>query len=108
MRERAIEEIKEDLVRKIEDCRFVIDNLKDNAAFKKVLSDFEQNKKTIDDHWHFVTDPGKLLELRVTKLATNSILNVLDAYQSDLDKAKADLDAIDNQDTKILKDYDPN
>lgn len=103
---RPIGEIKEELEQRIAKCDIVISGLEKNAAFNQVLSDFENQRKMIDDNWHWVTDKTKLEEMRVTKLAVLSLLHTIDNYKSDKARCKAELVKIDNPEDLVNKDYD--
>ena len=101
-----INDIRENLHRIIAKSNMVINSLEHNDAFNQVLSDFEEQKKRIDNNWHLISKKEDLEEMRITKLAVMSILNVLDNYRFDLKKAQEELIKLDNPKDLINKDYD--
>ena len=98
--------IIEELEKKISKCNLVLENLGNNEAFKMVLSDFEENKKRIDENWHLITDDKQLEQLRITKLAIMSLLNVLPSYEHDRRISLEEKVKLENPNVIINKDFD--
>lgn len=101
-----INQIRDDLFIRINRCNEIITGLEGNNAFKLALEDFEKQKKRIDDYWQYENDPKNLESLKITKLATISVLNIVDNYKYDLKKAKQELYQLDNPDKTVMKDWD--
>jgi len=100
------EESLKELRRRIEKSNRIVSELENNGAFKELLSDFEEQRKRIDDNWHLVGNKEQLDEMRVTKLAVVSLLNSLDNYRHDLKVAQLEVAKIENPDIIIGKDFD--
>jgi len=98
--------IREDLSSRISRCSLVVNELQNNDAFRCVMEDFQKHKEMIDSNWQFVTDKEKLEEMRITKLAVLSLLNIIETYKADKTRAEAELLKMDNPDDLINKDYD--
>jgi hypothetical protein len=103
---RTYKEIEENLIKRMERSRYVLEGLKNNGPFKAVLKDFEDTVKRIDSAWHLTSDINKLTELRITKLAATSVLTCLDNYEYDLKKSTEELANLQNPDKIIDKDVD--
>jgi hypothetical protein len=84
----------------------IVNGLKDNAAFNRVIERYKETAKSIDNIWHLTTDDSKLQTLRITKLATVDLINFLPNMQLDLRKLQDELTNIDNPDDIIHKDVD--
>jgi hypothetical protein len=103
---KSVTQIRDELINRISRCDEIISGLQGSNAFKLALEDFENTKKRIDDYWQYEGDAKKLETLRITKLATISILNIVENYKFDMEKAKQELYQLDNPDKIIKKDYD--
>ena len=101
-----VNQIRDDLLERINRSNEIITGLEGNIAFKLALEDFEKQKKRIDDYWQYENDQKNLESLRITKLATLSVLNIIDNYKFDLEKARQELYKLDNPSKVIKKDYD--
>lgn len=97
---------EDELIRKIGDCELVIREVEGSEAWKILLRDLEQTRKNIDGHWHLLAEKEKLDELRITKLAVNQILGLIDTYRHDLAMAKQELHNIRNPNEVLNKYYD--
>ena len=106
MPEKSIEQVENEYLEKIAQCNLVITGLENNDSFKQVLKDFDAQRRMIDDNWQYISDPAKLEEMRITKLAVLSLLNIIDNYKHDLQKAQEELVKVRNPDTIINKDWD--
>lgn len=87
---------REFLERKIYRNQQVVNELKNSGAWKIISEDYSTEKRRIDDTWALVTEPAKLTELRVAKLAIAQIINLIDSYEHDLRVAQGQLSAMDN------------
>ena len=94
------------LIERIGRCQIVLKEISEGKAWRFLLEDFSKTKQTIDDNWHLVSDPIKLAELRVTKLAIQTIMNTLLTYQHDLDMAQRELLTLQNPKENVSKDWD--
>ena len=87
-------------------CNIVINDVAKSPAWNIIFEDFSTTQKYIDDNWHLVSDEKKLQELRVTKFAIRSLLDIVSNYQSDLTNCQKELYSILNPETVIGKDFD--
>lgn len=106
MQDKTINEIENELIKIIEKSGMVVHGLENNQAYIQLISDFKDTANKIDDAWHLVSDLNKLNEMRITKLAAVSIVNALDNYKMDLNKATEQLAKLRNPDKIMDKDYD--
>ena len=96
-------------VERIAECQSVIDHLETCPAWAVIKKDLLLEKQRIDDNWWKVKEGSDdLQELRITALAYMHLLNLTDKYLMDLENAKKQLDVIQNTQTKVVKDFDPN
>lgn len=95
-----------EILKKIERSQVIFEGLQGYTPFLMMLDDFKDTIKSIDDGWHLFTDINKLNELRITKFAAVSIINVLDNYKHDLVRAQEELVKLQNPDKIVNKDYD--
>jgi hypothetical protein len=77
-----------------------------SEAWKIIFKDFERQRQLIDDNWQGVFDAKKLDELRITKLAVKSLLDLIATYKHDLEVAKDELHKINNPNAVLNKYYD--
>jgi len=103
-----IEERKIELRNTTERIDKIINGLENNEAFILMLDDFKRNAKNIDDNWQFIDDDQKLRSMKIIKLATMSVINILDTYKNDLRNATIELAKLENPDVLVNKDYDAN
>jgi hypothetical protein len=101
-----INQIIEDLNKRIAKCNRMIEGLGNHGPFLEMLEDFKLTRQRIDDNWQLVSDEKKLQEMRITKLAIMSVINIVEDYKHDLSKAQEELVKIENPDAIIHKDYD--
>lgn len=98
---------KDFLLRKISRNSQIVSELKDSASWRMIREDFLDTKRRIDDTWAFVpvTEPEKLQELRVTRLAVDSIINLLGNYEHDLKTAQEQLAKADDPEALASINY---
>jgi len=84
----------------------VISGLENSSSWKLVLEDFGKEVKRLDDSWQYIYDEKQWYEWRVTKLAAIKVVNLIEDYKQDLDRAKEELKIINNPKTHINKDVD--
>lgn len=101
-------ELEDDLIERIARLTFIIGGLDGHEPFEEVIRMFSQTRKTIDDNWHLVSDPAKLSELRMTKMAVNTLIDFIPNLKVDKQRLQDELMKIQNPDDIINKDYDPN
>lgn len=106
MSEKNIDKIIEELQAKISRCQAIINGLENNESFNMLIQDLKKNIEIIDGNWHLVpvVEHGKLLELRVTKLAAVTLINIIDGYRNDVAAATKALAEIQHPD-KIQGSY---
>jgi len=100
--------LKKELIERKEHCRLIVDGLKDNIAFKTLVDDFAKLLKNADDTWHMipVTEQNKLLELRISKIAGLSIINVISNYENEIAILNKEISGINNPETIQSSYYD--
>lgn len=102
-------DVQDTYVQRINECQTVLDHLETCPAYEIINRDLSQQKQLIDDNWQNLAEGDiQLRELRITKLAYMHLLNLTDKYKMDLNNAKTELNKLQNTDTKVIKDYDPN
>ena len=94
------------LIEKIGRCQTIINEIGSGKAWGLMMEDFCATQKSIDDNWHLISDPIKLAELRVTKMAIKTITDTLITYQHDLTMAEKELYTLRNPKESVHKDYD--
>lgn len=98
-------EAKDFLEAKVRRNGVVVNELKNSQAWAFVIEDFEAERKRIDDSWALVDDASKLQELRVAKLATLQVINMLSAYEHDLKTAQEQLDRAGSEESLSQINY---
>ena len=88
--------------------QYIITGLKDNGAWKAVLEDVNKNKQKLDDTWQYISDPVKMMEFRITKLAVMKIVNLISDYEADSRVALENLKKIEDTEGQIPADVDNN
>lgn len=101
-----IDKQKAELTERIRKSKFIIEGLEGNEAFRELINDFKVQAKRLDDNWQWITDEKILKEAQVTKMATLSIINTIDTYRDDMERAGELLDKIEQPDKIIAGDYD--
>jgi len=101
-----VNDYRDKVVRRIEECQIVVNELEQSPAWKVIIKDLERQRELIDNHWHLVTDDEKLQEFRVTKFAVMQLLNLKKSYEEDLKTAQEELKKLDNPEEEVMKDYD--
>lgn len=106
------QEYRDDLILKIGKAETIIDGLSKCDAFKMVCTDVQKNIVDIDKTWHLLPESEdyihKIKELRMCKMTSEYIVNLIDTYRMDLERLQAELFKLDNPETQINKDYDAN
>jgi hypothetical protein len=101
-----IEERKKELSIIINRIDKILAGLTKNESFDLFLDDYKTQMKRIDETWQYIEDPKKLESMKIMKLATLSVINVIDIYKLDLQNAKLELAKLENPDVLVNKDYD--
>jgi hypothetical protein len=96
--QRTLDQVESELINEIEKCRYIIDGLDNNESYKRLVADFQLASDEIDSVWHLEQDLNRLTEMRITKLATQSLVNALDGYKQALERAKEQLEKLKDQD----------
>ena len=93
---------------RIDECETILKELEGSRIWAIITKDMERSQSFLDSNWQNVksSDVDKRDELRIAKLAITHILNLPASYQKDLNDARNALNAIDNTDKEIPKDYD--
>lgn len=105
---KTIEEYEEQLLAKIEELSYTLNGLENHGPFLRIVENWKSTSQLINDSWHLVSDPIKLHEMRVTKMAALELINTVELLRQDLEKAKTELAKIHHPDDIINKEYDEN
>jgi hypothetical protein len=88
----------------------IANSLETCDGFKMACDDLKKNVDNIDSHWHLVPQDEKwesrIKEMRVTKMASVYVINMVKAYRDECERLTRELDKIDNPDTVVQRDYD--
>lgn len=84
----------------------VINGLSENGAWQIVLEDFKKQCDDLNNNWQFVNDEKKMYEFKITKLAAMSVVNLIDNYKFNRDRAAQELQSITDPKNNIQKDVD--
>lgn len=103
---REVAELENELIRRIEQASYIIDGLRDNGPYKAMVGVFKETRDAIDATWHLVGDPTKLAELRMTKMAAETLINYIPNMEADRRRLQEELVKMQNPDEIIHKDYD--
>ena len=101
-----IDKQKQQLLERINKAKKIIDGLENHEPFKELINDFKAQAKRLDDSWQWITDEKVLKEAQITKMATLSIINTIDNYRADMERAGVELDKLNHPDKIIAGDYD--
>lgn len=98
---------EQSLIDKIEKCQRVVQGLKSSTIWEDIKVDFETSAKSLDMSWAYA-DPSspQFKQMQATKMAVQSFLNLLPAYEADLKMATKELEVFRNPKVVIKKDYD--
>ena len=94
----------EQLQQVVNRSKVIIDGLEHNQSWEFVLEDLSKQQKHLDDTWQFVKDEKQWFEYRITKLATMKLLNLVDDYKADMQRAETEIFTINNPDIITQKD----
>lgn len=95
--QRDVERLESDLIAEIEKCRLIVDGLENNDSYKKLVADFKEASEQIDSVWHITADLNKLNEMRITKMAAQTLVTALDSYKFSLQRAKEQLELLKDE-----------
>lgn len=87
----TVEEAKKELQDRILRCQTIINGLSGNNAFELFVEDVKAYVTMLDNSWHFVNDMDKLKEAQITKMAAMTVINAIDNYKNDINKANENL-----------------
>ena len=106
--ERTIQQIETELIKEIETLSFIVNGLENYEPFRRLLNIFNETIIACDNNWHLIADLNKLNELRISKLAANSLVNTVSNLKDRLEKFQNELITLRNPDDIVNKDYDAN
>jgi hemerythrin superfamily protein len=105
-----VEDLKVKLRDKKDRCQRILNSLKNNNEFKELMSDLKEQSARIDSCWHLIPEgkewESKVKEIRITKLATEYVLNILNVYENDMIVADKQLIELENKSIIQAKDFD--
>lgn len=97
---------EEVLMKIVNRSQTVINGLTESPAWGIVLEDITAHCKELDNTWQYVSDDKKMHEFRITKIAVMKILNLINDYKSDMQRASQELKSLVSPETTIEKDVD--
>lgn len=100
------DEIRDELVRRIEDCQVVVGEIESNPAWKILMKDIQMERVRLDDNWQNFSDKDKFEQARIIKLSIMHLINVVEKYKYDLESCQKELATLDDPEGTIVKDYD--
>lgn len=100
------EDMRKNLLDRVSRSRMIVEGLEGNESFKEFINDFKAQAKRLDDSWQWITDDKVLKEAQITKMATLSIINSIENYKQDIERANEELDKLEHPDKLIAGDYD--
>jgi len=102
---------REELCTNLARIETIVTGLSESKAFKLVCEDVKKNIEFMDKNWHLIPEgaewEGKIKELRLSKMASEYITRLIDNYKFEEGRIKDELFKLDNPDTVVNKDYDP-
>lgn len=104
--DKTAQQLEEELIKRIETKSFIVNGLENHEPYLRAIESFRSTRDSIDQTWHLVMDFNKLQELRMTKMAANSIINFVSDMKFDLDKLQSELVKLRNPGDMVDKDYD--
>ena len=104
--EKTPQQLRQEIVDRLEKAKKIVDGLENNESFKLYVQDFKNWGANLDKAWAYISDEKKLKEAQITKMATDTIVNSLNNYKHDLEKATEQLAKMDNPDLAIEADFD--
>ena len=105
---KTLAEVEESFVKRIEELSYLVNGLDNYDPYLKAIDRFKQTRDDIDRNWHLVMDKNKLDEIRLSKMAANSIINFVNDLKYELEMLQKELIMLRNPDLVVNKDYDPN
>ena len=104
------QEYREDLIMRISRASAVVADLSNCDGFTKVVEDVQKQVDLLDNNWQLIIDNDefvhKMRELRITKLASMYVINLIKNYEQTAETLRKELEGIDNQEASVVKDYD--
>lgn len=99
-------QLEQELITRVSRASQIVDGLENYEPFMKFIEDFKFSIEQADATWHTLRqdEMDRFNDLRVLKLAAINIVNALDNYKHDRDKATEELEALRNPD-KIQTGY---
>ena len=83
----------EALEKQVSRCSMIVDGL-NIPAWLAICEDYEATRKSLDDSWAYVTDEKSLYKLQVNKMGVLAILNLVDTYKQERERAINELNII--------------
>ena len=105
--DRETQDYEQHLINKIAKCERVVSELTNNKIWQEIKADYEKTSQGLDMAWAFedVQSP-RFKQMQASKMAVQTFMNLLPAYQNDLEMARKELNVIQNNRDEIKKDYD--
>lgn len=93
---KTAEQLRSELLVEVEKCRSIIGGLENNDSYKHLVADFKRASDELDSVWHLTFDLDKLNQMRITKMAAQTLIGALDSYKYTLEKAKEQLERLED------------
>lgn len=104
---RTRDEYRDEMLKRLSELSFMVNGLENHEAYATLLRNFEESARLIDSAWQSETDPARLNQMRITKLAAMTLLEFIPQAKEEMDKIQAELAKIENPEEAVHRDYDP-
>ncbi len=98
--------MRDELVKRADECKEVVDNLEQTRAWQVIQADLLAEEEVLNNSWHNIYDEKKLKAARVLKNAIRHILDLKQKYAQERDQLLKEIEETDNPDKYIQRDYD--
>lgn len=99
-------ELERFLLEKAEGLRYIISGLEHHDPFLRLIEMWKETERQLDTIWHKFSDPSKFNEARVTKFATDELVNILENLRADLVRTEIELEKLRHPEQYVNKDYE--
>lgn len=98
MQTKSASQLREEYIDRSSRDLKIVEGLETSDAFRMVIEDQMENIKRIDSCWQFVpkTEEKRLDDLRIAKMASLTIVNLLDSYRADMERCRKAVDEIED------------
>lgn len=97
MQTKSASQLKEELIDRSSRALKVVEGLETSDAWRIILEDQNENIRKIDLTWQFVpkSEEKRLDDLRIMKMASMTIVNLIQHYKSDIERCQEEIKRIE-------------